>query len=375
MSDESFPLAKLRTLQDCISLFAARDIPCRVSDCNEPYLQVLRLIVSARCGRGCHHPDGSAVWCHAEGITNRRQSPRGLDEMLMAACYLRERTGIDRVKIAGLEPRFDESFVPFIRGLRLAGFSRISITTHDEELLRHIEAYRDAGLTQLSVSIPHSEDSQFARIAYTGTATSLLGLVRRARELGLEPVKVNRVLQRGATGDLPRMLAFAQENKVTVKLFELMWTHHAGEHLARFHVPWTSFAHLWLHDVREVTLHEYPRSHRIRVCFSLRGGGGVEANVMDDKRHAEARVCHDCRHSAVCAEGYLGCGVRILPDLSVLPCLLRPELALDIARCTSSRNARLDTELDELIAGRATLQRVADATRHVLPLRLKEETA
>jgi molybdenum cofactor biosynthesis enzyme MoaA len=372
VSENSSRLGDQRTLGDFVAFFASKGIACKILS-DESHLRVLRLIVSSRCGRGCHYPDGSAVWCHVEGITDRRQRP--LKDILAVARWLKERTGIDRAKIAGLEPRFDETFVPFIGGLRSAGFRRISITTHDDELLRHLEAYRDAGLTQISVSIPHSEDAQFARLTYSGTSSGLLCLVRRASELGMQPVKINRVLQRGATGDLPGVIDFVRRTGVTVKLFELMWTRAAGAHLPRFHLPWTDFAHLWMDDVEEVTLHHYPRSYRTRVCFSLRGGGGVEANIMDDKSRADADACHGCEHSGVCAEGYLGCGVRVLPNLSVLPCLLRPELALDVSAAATAPSATLDSDFDELIAGRRMPPTGSAADRRVIPLLSRKEIA
>jgi molybdenum cofactor biosynthesis enzyme MoaA len=317
------------TIETLTARLAARGLTPRV-DRSESFLQVLRLIVSSRCKRGCHYPDGSEVWCHAEGITRRNHEPYGLDDFVGAAATLGRTLGVRRVKIAGLEPTFDASFVPFIAGLRAAGFERVSITTHDDAILPHLAAYRDAGLTQISVSIPSHEDARFREVAYTGSATPLLDLVKTAKGLGLDPVKINRVLQRGFTDDLPVVIDWARRHDVTVKLFELMWTPEAAGSLDRFYVAWLTFLDLWLDATEDVTLAHYPLSFRTRARFRLRGGGAVEANLMEDKRGATAAACATCAHTTRCAEGYFGCGVRVLPDLSVLPCLLRPELAVSL---------------------------------------------
>ncbi len=326
MSSVSSPTPDLHTRTALTALLEARGTPCRVLE-DEPFLGVLRLVVASRCGRGCHYPDGSAVWCHAEGVTRETRQASTLQDFVGVARDLGARLGIRRVKIAGLEPEFDDSFVPFFEALRDAGFDCISITTHDDRIVPYLERYRRAGLTQLSVSIPHLRQAQFARIAYTGTSAGLFGVVEHARRAGLQPVKINRVLQRGFTDDVAAVLDWARARDVTVKFFELMWTAHAGSSLPRFQVPWTEFLPLWLDATSAVELRHYPLSHRTRVSFRLRGGGGVEVNLMENKRAARAGVCADCTHAAHCAEGYLGCGVRVMPDLSLLPCLLRPESA------------------------------------------------
>ena len=72
---------------------------------------------------------------------------------------------------------------------------------------------------------------------------------------------------------------------------------------------------------------------------------------MQPKWQSATSACKSCHLAAVCAEGYLGCGIRITPDLKLSPCILRPELALSLKPLLRRPEGDLLADVDAVLTG------------------------
>lgn len=77
-------------------------------------------------------------------------------------------------------------------------------------------------------------------------------------------------------------------------------------------------------------------------------------NAMRSKHYSAAPICQSRHLAKICAEGYLGCGIRIAPYLHLSPCILRKELALNLLPLVSERESKKNTiPVDNLLLGSA----------------------
>jgi cyclic pyranopterin phosphate synthase len=261
--------------------------------------------------------------------------------LLGIASFFRERYDYRRAKVGGLEPA-PGRLLGLLSGLCDLGFDDISLTTHGRGMNGKLSELQGAGLTRVTISIQHFDRDGYRRLTGRDGLAEALALVSEARAAGLAPLKVNRVLLRGHTSDLPDFLTWAQAEGVTVRLFDLMWQSGHDSHYGKYLVAWSEFLPLWEGDTERVGIRRYATSGRTRVQFHLRGGGVVETNLQQPKWHADAAVCRLCPQAEVCAEGYLGCGVRITPDLRLSPCILREDLSVTV---TAAGDGRMDAIL------------------------------
>ncbi|HET7183251.1 MAG: GTP 3',8-cyclase MoaA [Terriglobales bacterium] len=180
----------------------------------------LRIAITDRCNYKC-------VYC-------RTGNQGALYAELPIADYLRiarlfTSLGITKVRITGGEPLLRHGIVDFVKDLsRLRTLDRepldIAITTNGHLLAEMAEPLKDAGLRRVTVSMDAVDAERFARITRVPNGfEAVLAGVRKARQIGLEPVKVNCVLLRGFNDDqIPAFGKFAREEGIVLRFIEFM---------------------------------------------------------------------------------------------------------------------------------------------------------
>ncbi len=305
-------------------------VPIECIDNREPFPQSLRLVISSHCGQRCQYPDEHILWCHNEGIVRNGLEAPQVDSLLAIVRFFRDRYGIRRVKIGGLEPVVGPHLFRLLESMRPLGIDDVSLTTHGLRLNGRLQELRQAGLTRMTISIQHFEPETYRRITGRDGLANALALVEEAQAANLEPIKINRVLLRHHTDDIAAFLEWVRARGLTARLFDLLWQPQHDPWYLKYLVPWQEFIPMFENQVERLIVQHYALSQRTHVLFKLHGGGGIEVNLMQPKRLAAARVCQSCPFADVCGEGYLGCGIRIAPDLRLSPCVLRGDLSQDI---------------------------------------------
>lgn len=111
--------------------------------------------------------------------------------------------GAVKVRITGGEPLLRPNLEELLDRLSgVEGIRDLAMTTNGYLLSRHADTLREAGLDRVTVSLDALDEETFADMANRdfGLDEALEG-IRAAREAGLEPVKVNMVVQRGRNDD------------------------------------------------------------------------------------------------------------------------------------------------------------------------------
>ncbi len=191
----------------------------------------LRVSITGRCNYRC-------VYC--------RTGNGAVDRELPIADYLRlirvfVSLGIEKVRLTGGEPLLRRGLVEMVQELsqlrtpfnedgypvqhQEAGRPLdLALTTNGHLLEGLAQPLKDAGLTRVTVSMDAVDPDRFAAITRVpGSFHRVLAGIRKAQQVGLDPVKVNCVLVRGLNEDQILPFAhFAREEGVIVRFIEVM---------------------------------------------------------------------------------------------------------------------------------------------------------
>jgi cyclic pyranopterin phosphate synthase len=191
----------------------------------------LRLSVTEVCNFRC-------TYCLPDGY--RKSGP--LDFLDPAACERVVRAfaglGVVKVRLTGGEPSVRRDLAEIIaRTAATPGISKVCLTTNGWNLERQVGAWRDAGLTNLNVSIDSLDREGFRRITGHDRLASVVRGLDRALALGVPTVKVNGVLLRDGVQDgFDAFAEFVRHRPIAVRFIELMRTNDTAAFFADQHV-------------------------------------------------------------------------------------------------------------------------------------------
>ncbi|WP_326795959.1 radical SAM protein [Streptomyces sp. NBC_01808] len=312
------------------------------------HFQNIRLLSTATCAMRCGYPGDDTVWCHNEGMIRNGLRDADLDALRATVAGIRRERGITQVTLAGLEPRLSDDFVRFIAHLRADGIAKISLVSHGLKLLDWLERLKDAGLSDIVLSVQAFEREAYADIMGHDAFPNALKVIDLAVAIGM-PVAINRVLLRGFHDDIPGFLDWIDRRRLRVRLYDVMWMPRQDDQWLRNHISWQEITHLWSGRTERITVWTYGLPGRVNMVWWLRGGASIETNLNYPRTQHTAPVCQNCRVKDACLEGWMGCGIRITPDLKATGCVLRPDLALPLT--TSDGRYVEASRLDEYVAG------------------------
>lgn len=194
----------------------------------------LRLSVTEVCNFRCTYclPDG-----YKKSGSQAFISPSEAERVVRAFAGL----GVGKVRLTGGEPSVRRDLPEIIgRVSATPGIDKVCITTNGWNLDRQITGWRDAGLTNLNVSIDSLDREAFHRITGHDRLAAVVAGLDRALDLGVPAVKVNGVLLREtAEAGFDHFAAFVRDRPVAVRFIELMRTGDNAEFFAANHVSGT----------------------------------------------------------------------------------------------------------------------------------------
>ena len=160
-------------------------------------LRDLRISVMDRCNFRC-------PYCMPEDIYDRKFRFLSSRERLSFAEIVRltrlfARMGACKLRITGGEPLLRADLAGLIGDLsRLEGVEDIALTTNGVLLAQQAAALTAAGLDRVTVSLDAVDEDLFRRMSGgRGRLQAVLDGISEARAAGLNPVKINAVIQRG----------------------------------------------------------------------------------------------------------------------------------------------------------------------------------
>ncbi len=178
----------------------------------------LRISVTDRCNFRCnfcmpHNP----IWLPRDNILTFEEITR--ITRIFAQC------GISKLRVSGGEPLVRREIEKLIAMLAdVSGIRSLSMTTNGYFLAKKAAALKDAGLQSVTVSLHSLKPERFEEI--TGVPNvygNVVGGIKAAQEVGLDPVKVNVVITRRCNEDeIVDFARLSRDSGLIVRFIEYM---------------------------------------------------------------------------------------------------------------------------------------------------------
>jgi cyclic pyranopterin phosphate synthase len=201
----------------------------RLRDSHGRAITDLRVSVTDRCNYKC-------VYCRT-GNEGAQYTELAIEDYLrMVRVFVS--LGIEKIRLTGGEPLLRHGLVDMVQELsRLrTAFTPdgdltdnghpldIALTTNGHLLESLAQPLKDAGLHRVTVSMDAVDPETFTAITRVPRSFHrVLAGVRKARQIGLAPIKVNCVLLRGFNDhEIERFAEFSREENIIVRFIEFM---------------------------------------------------------------------------------------------------------------------------------------------------------
>lgn len=196
----------------------------------------LRLSVTDVCNFKCSYclPHGYKP----DGMKNRFLSLSEIARVIgvFADC------GTSKVRLTGGEPSMRKDFIDIINiASSTSGISKVATTTNGYRMEKQVERWRDAGLTDINVSLDSLDARMFHLITGENKFRQVMNGIEKAFEAGFVKVKVNVVLMREHNEkELPTFLDWIKTRPIQLRFIELMQTGDMNDFFSKQHVSGTS---------------------------------------------------------------------------------------------------------------------------------------
>lgn len=132
--------------------------------------------------------------------------------------------GITKIRLTGGEPLLRHNVEQLVSMIApLPGIEDLAMTTNGFLFLEKAAALQAAGLRRISFSLDSLDRTNFKKITGRDGLEQVLASITRAKELGLNPVKVNAVVIREVNDhEVEALAAFAREQQISFRFIEFM---------------------------------------------------------------------------------------------------------------------------------------------------------
>jgi cyclic pyranopterin phosphate synthase len=160
-------------------------------------LHDLRISVLDQCNFRCPYcmPEDEF---HADYEFLRRSQRLSYAEILKVA-RVAAGLGVSKMRLTGGEPLLDRKLPELVAGLaEIPGVDDLALTTNGVLLARSADSLHEAGLHRVTISLDSLDDDVFRHMSGgRGEVSQVLEGIAAAEEAGLDPIKINVVVQRG----------------------------------------------------------------------------------------------------------------------------------------------------------------------------------
>jgi cyclic pyranopterin phosphate synthase len=139
--------------------------------------------------------------------------------------------GVEKIRLTGGEPLARRDLHSLIAQLsRLEPAPEICLTTNGSLLVEKVSVLQAAGLRRVNISLDSLKPERFRQITKRGELHKVLEGLFAAQRLGLQPIKINAVIERGVNDDeILDLVAFAREHEFSIRFIEFMDVGNANE--------------------------------------------------------------------------------------------------------------------------------------------------
>jgi cyclic pyranopterin phosphate synthase len=204
-----------------------RDHPDKLLDKLNRPLRDLRISVTDRCNLRCTYCmprekfDDNHTFLPRADLLDFEEIERIVRQFI--------RLGVRKVRLTGGEPLLRRGIENLIEKLARLQTTEdkpleVALTTNAVLLGRKARALKDAGLKRVTVSLDALSDATFRRMSGSNVAVAtVLQAIDTAREVGLNPLKVNMVVKRGANEhEILPMAEYFRGSGIVLRFIEFM---------------------------------------------------------------------------------------------------------------------------------------------------------
>ncbi len=183
-------------------------------------IDYLRISITDHCNLKCYYCTPFSGRGHLE-----RSQILTYEEMLKVA-KAAATVGITKIRITGGEPLVRKGVVEFCRMLsELDGLKSLALTTNGIYLEEMAEPLFNAGVRRINISLDTLRPERFEKITGYDWLPRVLAGIKRAAQIGMDPIKINTVVMRGVNDDEIEDLArLTLDRPYHVRFIELMPT-------------------------------------------------------------------------------------------------------------------------------------------------------
>jgi GTP 3',8-cyclase len=255
----------------------------------------LRVSLTDRCNLRCTYcmPAEGLDWMPGDQLLTAAE----LTRLLRIAVT---RLGITSVRFTGGEPLVVKNLEDIVAATAsLRPRPEITLTTNGIGLARRAAKLKQAGLDRINVSLDTVDAAHFTRITRRDRLHDVLAGLEAAKAAGLNPVKVNAVLD-PVTGleDAPELLRFCVDNGYQLRIIEQMPLD-AGHQWQRGRAISADDVLAVLRRHFELTPDSAPRGSAPAELWRVDGSRGL-VGIIASVSHA---FCSACDRSRLTADG------------------------------------------------------------------------
>jgi cyclic pyranopterin phosphate synthase len=256
----------------------------------------LRISVTDRCNFRCTYcmPEDEYEWIDKREILSFEEIGR------LARLFVQ--LGVQKIRLTGGEPLVRRDIELLVADLsRIEGLKDLCLTTNGALLAEKAVALKAAGLKRINVSLDTLDAEKFKRMTKRGDLEKVLEGLFAAKAHGLDPIKINAVVERGVNdGDIIDLVEFARKHGFAMRFIEYMDVGNANH--------WTSAKLFSKKEIIETIHARFPLKEIGRdqgsapsVDYEFADGGGeigVVASVTEP-------FCSTCNRARLTADGKL----------------------------------------------------------------------
>ncbi len=181
-------------------------------------LRSLRLSVTDRCNLRCKYcmPEEEYTWLPRETLLT-------FEEITTLTEFFTE-LGVDKVRLTGGEPLLRKDLPTLMRMLRRnPRIKDLALTTNGVLLAEQAQAFYDAGLHRVTVSLDTLKPERFKALTRRDTFASVLEGIEAVRRVGFTGLKLDTVAIRGYNDDeLLDLIEYGKRVQAEVRFIEYM---------------------------------------------------------------------------------------------------------------------------------------------------------
>lgn len=255
----------------------------------------LRLSITDVCNFRC-------TYCLPDGYKPARKNSSFLSvDELRRVVHAFADCGTSKVRITGGEPTLRKDFTDIVAMIaEQEGIQKVAMTTNGYRLEKHAHEWRQAGLTNINVSVDSLDPRMFHQITGENKFHQVMRGIDAAFDAGFEQVKVNAVLLKNLNSEeLPAFLNWIKDKPIQLRFIELMQTGEMDSLFEQHHQSGVSIrnhliANGWVMKVRSA-------SDGPAEVFCHPDYQGEIGLIMPYKKD----FCHSCNRLRVSALGKL----------------------------------------------------------------------